>query len=149
MLISALSTFETGQFFSAVARQFLELRPLDARHVGASVRCDLLILKPSPSLSSDTAASVVSSVGCEARALKLEGERHGEAPGMGGGDQFFGIGALLVLEPRLERIRASKQNAGIGRVMPGAVLAGALPDCLCLAIMPSSPSSGWVALVPH
>ena len=53
---------------------------------------------------------------------------------MGGGDQFLGVGALLVLEARLERIRASTDRTPrIRRDMAGAVLAGALPYCFCLA----------------
>lgn len=49
----------------------------------------------------------------EARGLKLERQRHREASGMGGGDQLFGIGALLVLEAGLERIGRRIEDAGI------------------------------------
>src|SRR5262245_22212204 len=40
----------------------------------------------------------------EAAALQLERERHGETAGVRGGDELLGVGALLVLEARFERI---------------------------------------------
>jgi hypothetical protein len=40
----------------------------------------------------------------ETGGLQLERQRHGEAAGMGGGDQFFGICVLLALETGLEGI---------------------------------------------
>src|SRR4051812_722672 len=58
---------------------------------------------------------------------------------MGGGDQFLGIGALLVLEAGLERIRRLGEYAGLTRYLAGAITTGALPDCCCLADHLDSP----------
>ena len=61
--------------------------------------------KPWPSGS-----SVDRGLGCqlsrgEAASLQPKGERHGEAPSVGRGDELFGVGTLLVFEPGPERIR--------------------------------------------
>src|SRR5918992_5247165 len=53
---------------------------------------------------------------------------------MRGGDQLFRVGALLVLETGLERIGGVGEDAGIGAQPSLAVLAGAAPDGLCLAV---------------
>src|SRR3546814_15146376 len=55
----------------------------------------------------------------ETLAFKREAERHGEAAGVGSGDQFFGVGSALLLEPAAEDIgrflkepRAREQKDG-------------------------------------
>src|SRR5262245_38089015 len=68
-----------------------------------------------------------------ASALQPKGQGHGKAPGMGGSDQLFGIGAPLVLEARPERVRGLRQHAGIGGKMTAAGAAGPAPNCFRLA----------------
>src|SRR5271166_4816061 len=75
----------------------------------------------------------------KACALQLKGERHGEASGMGGGDQLFGVGAPLVLEPGPERIRGLCEHAGIGGKIAAAVAARAAPNRFRLAYHGPSP----------
>ena len=58
-----------------------------------SVSADLVMVKPSPSLSSVTLASVSSVPWLMARTRQREAQRHREAAGMRGGDQFFRVGA--------------------------------------------------------
>src|SRR5205085_2237532 len=62
-VISALRTFETGQFFSAARASSSNLPRSMPGTCPLSVRADLLIWKPWPSFSRVTAASVESSVG--------------------------------------------------------------------------------------
>src|SRR4051812_48222600 len=69
-VIAALSTFETGQFFSASPA--IRAKPESSRlgTLPRKVRADLLILNPWPSGSSVTAASVESSVGSSPAACR-------------------------------------------------------------------------------
>src|SRR4029077_3665409 len=71
--------------------------------------------------------------GSEAAALQLERQRHGETAGMRGGDELLGIGALLVLEARFERVGGLVENAGVGRELAVSGAAGAAPNCFRLA----------------
>src|SRR5262249_53976358 len=69
----------------------------------------------------------------EARGLQLERQRHGEATGMSGGDQFFGIGTLFVFEAGLERVGRLLEYAGIGGEVAIAGASRAAPNRFCLA----------------
>ena len=60
-------------------------------------------------------------------ARELEGERHGEAAGMGGGDQLLRIGARPVGEAGLEAVARLLQHAALRGKGAGALLARALP----------------------
>ena len=61
-----------------------------------------------------------------------QGERHREAAGMRGAEQFFRIGTFAVLEARLESIRRRPEDARFGGNGAATVLDAALPDCPCL-----------------
>jgi hypothetical protein len=78
-----------------------------------------------------------------AGALQAKGEGHGEASSMGGSDQLFGVGTLLVLEAGLEGIRGFGEHAGIGGKIAAAGAAGAAPNRLCLADHVKSPWVSW------
>src|SRR6185437_505727 len=62
-MISALNSFDTGQFFSASPASRAKASASILGTLARRVRADLLILKPCPSGSSVIAASVASSVG--------------------------------------------------------------------------------------
>jgi hypothetical protein len=62
---------------------------------------------------------------------------------MGGGDQLFGIGALLILETGLERIWSIGEHAGVGRQMTVAGAPSAVPNRLRLADHVTSPLLLW------
>src|SRR5712671_58454 len=66
---------------------------------------------------------------------------------MGGSDQLFGVGALLVLEAGLERIGGFGEHAGIGGKIAAADAAGAAPNRLCLADHVKSPWVSWTELL--
>src|SRR5580700_9959412 len=74
-----------------------------------------------------------------AAGLQAKRERHGEAPGMRRGDELFGVGALLIFEPGLERIRRLCEHAGIGGKIAAAGATRAAPDRLRLADHVTSP----------
>src|SRR5258705_10250190 len=74
--------------------------------------------------------------------LKPKGQCHGEAAGMGGSDQLFGIGALLVLETRSERIGSLSEHAGIGGKIAVAGATSAAPNRFRLADHVTSPCYG-------
>ena len=63
MVISALRTLDTGQFFSAVRANSSNLSGSIPGTCARRVSADFEIRKPWPSFSSETAASVASSVG--------------------------------------------------------------------------------------
>src|SRR6202035_5580735 len=71
--------------------------------------------------------------------LQPERHRHGEATGMGCGDELFGIGTLLIFEPCLERIRRLREHAGIGGKIAAAGATGAVPNRLRFADHVTSP----------
>src|SRR6266480_5093791 len=52
--------------------------------------------------------------GSVAAALELKGKCHSETAGVCSGNEFLGVGTLLVLETRLERIRSLGEHTGIG-----------------------------------
>src|SRR5690606_8042832 len=60
--------------------------------------------------------------------LQLEGERHGEAAGMRGGDQLLGIGALLALEALAERDGRRIEDATRRGEAALALLGSAFPN---------------------
>src|SRR6266852_170532 len=66
---------------------------------------------------------------------------------MGGSDQLFGVGALLVLEAGLERIGGFGEHAGIGGKIAAAGAAGTAPNRLCLADHVKSPWVSWTELL--
>ena len=84
---------------------------------------------PSASLTKFTGQSKEQPVlaGALAGFAQDQGQRHGKAAGMGGADQFFGIGAGLALEPAGEAVRIIVQRAALGRDYPLAVLKAAAP----------------------
>src|SRR4051812_7866959 len=59
---------------------------------------------------------------------QLKCQCHAEAAGVRGSDQFFGICALAVTEPRVERIRRLLQRSALRGQSPTSVLACAAPD---------------------
>src|SRR5438309_1507333 len=61
---------------------------------------------------------------------------------MGGSDQLFGIGALLVLETRPERIRSLSEHAGLGGKIAVAGATSAAPNRFRLADHVTSPCYG-------
>src|SRR5262249_38546635 len=69
----------------------------------------------------------------------LKRQRHGEAAGVGRGDQLFRIGALLILETGFEGIRGVGEHAGIGGQMTVAGASGAAPNRSRLADHVTSP----------
>src|SRR5260221_132914 len=85
----------------------------------------------------------------KARTLQAEGQRHGEASGMGRGDQFLGIGPLLVLEARLEGIGGLGEHAGLAGKVTGPVATSALPNCCCLADHVTLPRNSAKADLPN
>ena len=112
---------------------------VEVRHLGAQGQCRLADLEALAFRLERDGGFVESSVGVKPARLKAEGQRHREAAGMGRRDQLLGIGALLVLEAGLERIGRLGEHAGFAGEMAGAVAAGALPDCFCLADHLNSP----------
>ena len=62
----------------------------------------------------------------DALAGQREGQRHGEAPGVGGSDQFFRIGPGAVLEAALEAVTLILKHARLRGERAFAVLAGAV-----------------------
>src|SRR5262249_61172520 len=74
-----------------------------------------------------------------AGALQLKGQCHREASSVRRSDQFFGVCALLILEPRLERIRGVGEHPGIGGEMAAAGATRATPNGFRLADHGTSP----------
>src|SRR6266853_4001814 len=68
-----------------------------------------------------------------ASALQPKCKRHGEAAGIRGGDQFFGVGTLLVFEPGSKGIRGFGEHAGVGGKISVAGGAGPAPNRFRLA----------------
>src|ERR1700730_14860580 len=66
--------------------------------------------------------------GSVAAALQLESECHSETAGVCGGDKLLGVGALLVLEARFERIGGLGERTGIGGEVAAAGAARATPN---------------------
>src|SRR3546814_2682911 len=62
----------------------------------------------------------------ETLAFKREAERHGEAAGVGSGDQFFGVGSALLLEAAAEAIGRFLKDARASRDGARALLSKAL-----------------------
>src|SRR5690606_31692527 len=54
--------------------------------------------------------------GGEAGLAELGRQRHGEAAGVRGGDQLFGVGALLLAEAGVETVGGAGQQAALRRV---------------------------------
>ena len=100
-VIAARSTLETGQpafAFSAAVSNACWLAP---GIFAVRSRCTAVIANPPPVFSSVTVAVC----GCFARRgplAELRGQRHREASGVRGGDQFLGVGPVAVLEPGAE-----------------------------------------------
>ena len=53
-------------------------------------------------------------LGGEMRLAEDQRERHGEAAGVGGADQLFGVGAGFVFEPAGKAVRVGIQRAAFG-----------------------------------
>src|SRR3954452_3414632 len=79
-VISALRTLDTGQFFSAVRASSSNLSCSIPGTCARRVSADLEILKPSPSFSSETAASVASSVGVKPAAWSWKASAMAKQP---------------------------------------------------------------------
>jgi hypothetical protein len=123
-------------------RQLLEFGAIDPRHLRLQRQGRLRHLEALTLLLQRHRAFGRKLARRDAGALKLEGERHGEAAGMRGGDQLLRVRAPLVLEARLEGIGGVVEDAGIGGEPAAAVLARACPDRSCLADHDASPSLG-------
>src|SRR5690242_16362324 len=76
--------------------------------------------------------------------LQAERQRHGETSGMRGSDEFFRVGAVLVLEARTEGIRSFGEHAGIGGEIALSIAACAAPNGFCFAdhdLLPWNPEA--------
>src|SRR5437016_2212923 len=105
--------------------------------MSASVSNSIVVMEnPSPTFSSLTLATVWMRVGVDARrrdarARKLRGQRHREAPGVSRADQLFRVGGRLAfLKSGLKRIRAVKRAAAHFQP-PAAFGQIAFPFCFC------------------
>src|ERR1035441_7182474 len=58
---------------------------------------------------------------------ELRCERHGKAPCVGGGNQFFGIGPFAVFKTRDEGIRRVGKHSALGRDFSSSVFERAVP----------------------
>ena len=132
-VIAALSTFETGQFFSASLAISTNLVSSRFGTFARRVRADWLMRNPWPSGSMrDCGLGGELSRGIAA-GLQPERERHGEATGVRRGDELFGVGTLLVLEACLEGIRRLCEHTGIGGKIAAAGATGPAPNRFRLA----------------
>src|SRR5712691_3999169 len=75
----------------------------------------------------------------ETGAAELRGKSHGEATGVRGGEQFFGIGAHAVFKTGAEGILGLFQDAAIGRNGAFTAFQVALPDGARFALHDFSP----------
>jgi len=66
-------------------------------------------------------------LGSETRLAQNERQRHGEAGGVSGADQFLRVAAGLALEPAGETVGIGLQRAALGRDRAFAVLDAAAP----------------------
>ena len=106
-MIAALSTFETGQFFSASPAMRAKPAVVEVGHLASQGECGLADLE-------FLAVRIQRDGGLggelrrvEPRRLQAERQCHRETSGMRSRDQFFGIRALIVLEAGLEGIRGT------------------------------------------
>ena len=67
-------------------------------------------------------------VGLEAGLAQDQRQRHGETAGMGGADQFLGIGAGLAFEAAGEAVRIVVERAALGGDRALAILEAAMPN---------------------
>lgn len=67
-------------------------------------------------------------VGGEVVSTENGGECHAEASGVGGADEFFGVGALSFFEPRSERVRGIVEGVCFGGDGSFSVENSTLPD---------------------
>ena len=65
--------------------------------------------------------------GCEAGALQVEGQFHGEAAGMGGSHQLFGVGSGAALKPGEVAVRGLVEDTALCRDRPVTGFAGSVP----------------------
>src|SRR5262249_46948084 len=70
---------------------------------------------------------------CVSGRLQRERQRHGEATGVGGGDQLLRVGTPLVLEAGLERVGSLGQYTGVRGEVSTAGAAGTAPNGFCSA----------------
>ena len=126
-VISAFSTFDTGQFAFAPAASSWNLAASMPRHARAQHQMHRGDLPARTFLLHGQCRIGVQAVRRMARAAELKCRRHAEAAGMRGGDQFLGVGALAVAEARVERIRRVLQRRALRGEAAFAVLAAALP----------------------
>lgn len=71
---------------------------------------------------------------------QLGGKSHRESTGVGGGEQFFGIGADAVFEAGAIRVLRLLEDAAVGGDRAFAVLQTALPKGRCFALHEDAPS---------
>jgi len=75
----------------------------------------------------------------EAGSAELRGKRHGEAAGMRGSEEFFGIGADTAFKARMKRVSGLFEDSAVGRESAFAGFEVALPDRGSFALHKSSP----------
>lgn len=68
---------------------------------------------------------------CHAALGEHEGESHGEAAGMSGGEELFGVGAFFGFEAGAEGIGSCSEDAALGGEGAVAGFEVALPDGFC------------------
>src|SRR5277367_1313135 len=113
---------------------FVQVRHLAAQRQSRATDAESLPL----GLESDRGLSI-ELCGRVAGGLQLKGQRHGEASGVSGGDQLFGICAFFVLEAGPEEIRRRREYTGIRGKIAAAVATRAAPYRFCLAYHVTSP----------
>ena len=69
----------------------------------------------------------------------LAAKCHGEAAGVGGGDELFGVGADAVGEAGFEAVLRVFEGAALGGDCSAALFETAFPDCTCATIHRVSP----------
>lgn len=77
--------------------------------------------------------------GGEAGAAELRRKSHGEAAGVGGGEELFGIGADATFEAGVEGVGGLFKDAAVGGERAFAGLQIALPNCRSFALHENSP----------
>src|SRR5437867_5294903 len=104
-----------------------------ARHVGRDLEVDFFHRPPRVRLVEIRGRLRLDAFGRDARFPQLAGERHREAAGLRGGDEFLGVRPRRRLEPRRERVAEVPERAGVARHRSLAVLQGSPPNRACAA----------------
>ena len=139
MISAALRTRETGQPTSALWASSSNFALSMPGTFALVVRWILVMVGFSPVRSRVRAAVVSIESGVRPALVISRAKGHGEAAGVSGGDELFGVGADAVGEAGFEAVLCVFQGAALGGDCSAAFFEAAFPDCTCATIHRGSP----------